>query len=147
VSATENFYDDTTWSTTFPQATAPTAGNVTMTRTAAGYSGTTAAWPSWQTTSRHVERNLPLTATDVNGVVTTLHFDALGRRTSVWLDSRATTAEANDTYAYTESSTGVSGIVARQMGEQGGYATTVSPATGPRTRASTTAPTTRPPGR
>jgi RHS repeat-associated protein len=176
VSATENFYDDaTTWSTTFPQATAPTAGNLTMTRNAAGYSGTTAAWPSWQTTARHAydsygrvlnsydgngkdtttaytvsaaglttalkftnplsqsasqtldpERGLTLTASDVNGIVTTLQYDALGRRTSVWLDSRATTAEANDTYAYTESGTGISGIVAKQMGEQGGYATTVT---------------------
>lgn len=53
-------------------------------------------------------------------------YDALGRTASVWLDSRATTAEANDTYAYTVSGTGASGIVAKKMGENLGYATTVT---------------------
>ncbi|HEX3963174.1 MAG TPA: hypothetical protein VHZ03_42170 [Trebonia sp.] len=171
MSATENFYDDTSFSTTFPQTTAPTAGNVTMTRKASGYSsgftwqttardtydsygrvedaydgngketvtaytvnsaglttGQTVTNPLSQQTSETLDptRNLALTSTDANGVVTTEQYDALGRLTSVWLDSRPTSDEANYTYAYTVSDTGVSGTVAKTMGDQGGYATTVS---------------------
>jgi RHS repeat-associated protein len=174
VSATQTFYDDTSFSTTFPQAAAPTAGNVTMTRKASGYSSgaftwqTTArdtydsygrvlnAWdangnqtttgytvnsaglttaqtvtnPLSQSTSQTLDptRNLQLTSTDTNGVVTTEQYDALGRRTSVWLDSRATSAPANDTYGYTISdpTTHLSGITAKKMGESLGYVTTVT---------------------
>ena len=49
VSDTRMFYDDTNFATTFPQAAAPTFGNVTMTRQAANYTG--GAF-TWQTTSR-----------------------------------------------------------------------------------------------
>ena len=172
VTATRTFYDDTTWSTTFPQATAPTTGNVTMTRKASGYSGSAFTWqttardtydsygrvedaydgngnetvtaytvnssglttgqtktnPLGQATSTTTDptRNLTLTSTDANGVVTTEQYDALGRLTSVWKDSRPTTNVANYVYAYTVSSTAVSGVVAKTMGDAGGYATTVT---------------------
>jgi RHS repeat-associated protein len=172
MSATEDFYDDTSFSTAFPQTAAPTAGNVTMTRKAAGYSSGAFTWqttardtydeygraedayngngnetvtsytvnsaglttgqtvtnPLSQATTETVDptRGLTLTSTDANGVVTTEQYDALGRLTSVWLDSRPTTDEANYTYAYTVSNSGVSGVVAKTMGDQGGYTTTVT---------------------
>ena len=174
VSATQTFYDDPGFSATFPQANAPTAGNVTMTRTASGYAS--GAF-TWQTTTRDTydsygrvldaydgngnetitgytvnsaglttaqtatnplsqaksqtldpARALPLTVTDANGVVTTVQYDALGRLTSQWLDSRATTAPANYTYAYTlnDPATHLSGITGKQMGENLAYVTTVT---------------------
>jgi RHS repeat-associated protein len=172
VSAAQTFYDDTSFSTTFPRTTAPTAGNVTMTRKAVTYASGAFTWqttardtydsygrvedtydgngnktttaytvdaaglttaesvtnPLGQATSQTLDptRNLTLTATDANGVVTTSQYDALGRVTSVWLDSRATTAEANDTYAYTVYNNALSGVVAKKMGDAGGYATTVT---------------------
>jgi hypothetical protein len=49
VSATENFYDDTSFSITFPQTTAPVHGDVTMTRKAVSY--TSGAF-TWQTIAR-----------------------------------------------------------------------------------------------
>jgi RHS repeat-associated protein len=177
VSATQTFYDDTSFSTAFPQAAAPATGDVTMTRKAAGYDASgAAAWPSWQTTARATydsygrpvtaydgngnktttaytvnaaglttgqqvtnplgqqasttvdpARGLTLTTTDANNVVATEQYDTLGRLTSVWLDNRPpATAAANYTYAYTVSSTSVSGVVAKTMNDQGGYATTVT---------------------
>jgi hypothetical protein len=48
-SATRTYYDDTTFSTTFPQTTAPTIGDVTMTRQAVTYAS--GAY-TWQTTKR-----------------------------------------------------------------------------------------------
>lgn len=177
VSATRTFYDDPSFATTFPQTAAPTAGNVTMTRQASGYSSGAFTWrttardtydqygrvldaydgngnqtvtaytvdgaglttaqsvtnPLGQTTAQTLDptRGLTLTATDANGVVTTLQYDALGRVTSVWLDSRFTPVNpppANDTYAYTvdDPTTHLSGITAKTMGEDLGYVTTVT---------------------
>jgi RHS repeat-associated protein len=176
VSARRTFYDDTTWSTTFPQATAPTAGNVTMTRKASGYASGAFTWQTLTraaaydsygrpgdsydgngnetvtaytvnaaglTTAEKVtnplsqsvastldpERGLTLTATDANGVVTTEQYDALGRLTSVWLDSRftpTTPPPANYLYTYTVLDTGVSGTVAETLGDSLTYAETVT---------------------
>ena len=156
VSATRTFYDDTTFSTAFPQTTAPTMGLATMTRTATDYGSGAFTWrttarntydstyhrlhtvtngngntttttytvdPAYLTTGKTVTeptvagvahttsetydpaRELTLTSTDANHVVTTTQYDTLGRATSVWKNSRATTAPANETYAYTVSST------------------------------------------
>jgi RHS repeat-associated protein len=183
--AVQMFYDDPSFSTTFPQATAPTTGNVTMTRKAAGYSG--GAF-SWQTESRdtydsygrvedaydadgnqtvtsytvnaaglttgiqvaapattytnsagtvvtttHVSsqtldptRNLVLTATDQNGVVTTAAYDALGRLTSVWKNSRPAGDTANTTYTYTVSDSALSGVVTEQLNEEGNQVPSVT---------------------
>ncbi|MEY9840193.1 RHS repeat-associated protein [Streptacidiphilus sp. EB103A] len=177
VKATETFYDDSTFATTFPQTTAPTLGLVTMTRQATGY--TSGAF-TWRTTAQNTydstyyriasttngngngtstsytvnaaylttgqkltqptvgsvahttsttldpERGLTLTTTDVNGVVTTTQYDALGRTTSVWKDSRATTTLANQTYAYTLSNTAVSGVVTNTLNDNSGYLTSTS---------------------
>jgi RHS repeat-associated protein len=185
-SATETFYDDTSFSTTFPQATAPTLGNVSMTRQASGCSSApTGSTPwqdfTWQTqaqdtydsygrpedsydadgnetvtsytlnsarlttgiqtaapattytnssgtvvTTTHDSsetldptRGLVLTSTDQNGVVTTEQYDALGRPTSVWKNSRPTGDTANLTYSYTVSDTSISGVVTQTLNEEG----------------------------
>lgn len=177
VSATRTFYDDTTFSTTFPQASAPTVGLVTMTRKATDY-GTGAF--TWRTTAKNTydssyhrlanittgngntttttytvnsaylttgqtitepsvsgvahtssstfdpERGLTLTATDANHVVTAFQYDALGRATSVWKNSRATTSLANLTYTYTLSNTSLSGVVTNTLNDNSGYLTSVS---------------------
>lgn len=172
VSATQTFYDDSSFSTAFPQTAAPSKGDVTMIRKASGYSSGALTWqttardtydqygrvadaydgngnetvtaytvstaglttaqsvtnPLGQKTSTTLDpgRDLTLTSTDANGVVTTEQYDALGRLTSVWLDSRATTAPANYVYAYTVSNSGVSGVVGKTMGDGLGYATSVT---------------------
>ncbi|CAM5696744.1 GIY-YIG domain-containing protein OS=Streptomyces canus OX=58343 GN=AQI96_40750 PE=4 SV=1 [Streptomyces canus] len=177
VSATRTFYDDPTFSTTFPQSGAPSMGLVTMTRTATDYgagaftwrttarntydstyhrsSGTTNGNGSTTTTSYTVnaaylttgktvtaptvsgvahtnsstfdpERGLTLTATDADHVVTTLQYDALGRATSVWKNSRATTSLANLTYTYTLSNSSLSGVVTNTLNDNNGYLTSVS---------------------
>jgi RHS repeat-associated protein len=175
-SATQTFYDDATFATTFPQPSTPTVGNVTMTRKAADYTGGAFVWQTEKratydsygrplnvydadgnetvtsytansvglttaesvalpttsgiahTTSTTLDptRALTLTSTDQNGVVTTQHYDALGRLTSVWLDSRATSAAANQTYSYTVSQTGLSGVTGQKLNDESSYITTVT---------------------
>ncbi|MFJ3795421.1 RHS repeat domain-containing protein [Streptomyces sp. NPDC090088] len=177
VSATRTFYDDTTFATTFPQASAPTMGLVTMTRKATDY-GTGAF--TWRTTAKNTydstyhrlsgttngngnttttaytvdsaylttaktvteptvsgvahttgetydsERGLTLTSTDADHVVTTVQYDALGRATSVWKNSRATTSLANLTYTYTLSNSALSGVITNTLNDNSGYLTSVS---------------------
>lgn len=177
VSATRTFYDDTSFSTTFPQASAPTMGLVTMTRTATDYGSGAFTWrttakntydstyhrllnatngngnttttsytvnSAYLTTGESVtrptvssvahtssstldpERGLTLTTTDENNVVTTVQYDALGRATSVWKDSRATTALANQTFTYTLSNSSPSGVVTNTLNDNNGYLTSVT---------------------
>jgi RHS repeat-associated protein len=175
VSASQTFYDDATFSTTFPQSSAPTVGNVTMTRKAVGYSSGAFVWQTQNkktydtygrvltstngngnatttaytlntaalTTAQSVTnaksqaasetldptRALVLTATDLNGVVTTSQYDALGRVTSVWLDSRYTATSppaANYLYSYTVSNSAVSGTVVQKMNDGLGYTATAT---------------------
>ena len=141
------YYDDQSWSDTFPQTGAPTKGLVTMVKQAKDYTGgaytyqnlrrshydkygredyaydgkgniartdytenavglTTAAKTTnaaGHTTSNTVSprRGLTLTATDINKVVATQHYDALGRSTAVWLNNRPpATAPANYKFGY-----------------------------------------------
>ncbi|MFJ9907924.1 GH-E family nuclease [Streptomyces sp. NPDC101152] len=177
VSATRTFYDDSSFSSTFPQASAPTMGLVTMTLKATDYgagaftwrttakntydstyhrlSGTTNGNGNTTTTSYTVnsaylttgqsvtqptvggvartssstldpERGLTLTSIDANHVVTTVQYDALGRATSVWKDSRATTALANQTFAYTLSNSSLSGVVTNTLNDNSGYLTSAT---------------------
>ncbi|MCG7208169.1 GH-E family nuclease [Streptomyces arenae] len=72
------------------------------------------------------ERGLTLTSTDVNHVVTTVQYDALGRATSVWKNSRATTSLANLTYTYTLSNSSLSGVVTNTLNDNSGYLTSAS---------------------
>ncbi|WP_307783110.1 polymorphic toxin-type HINT domain-containing protein [Streptomyces sp. MBT53] len=177
VSATRTFYDDTTFSTAFPQASAPTTGLVTMTRQATDYGAGAFTWrttakntydstyhrlagatngngnttttsytvnSAYLTTGQTVtqptvggvartgsstfdpERGLTLTMTDANHVVTSAQYDALGRTTSVWKNSRATTSLANLTYTYTLSNSSLSGVVTNALNDNSGYLTSVS---------------------
>ncbi|MGX7670400.1 RHS repeat-associated core domain-containing protein [Plantactinospora sp. DSM 117369] len=172
VKVERTFYDDTTFALTFPQASAPTKGNVTMTRTATNH--TTDGY-EWQTTGRSTydtygrpedsydangnkstlgytmnavglttgtsstnalqqtssttvnpRRGSMLTSTDPNSVVTRQQYDALGRATSVWLHSRATSSPANHTFSYTVSKTGVTGVMSRSLNLANGYRTSVT---------------------
>lgn len=170
-SATQTFYDDTTFSLTFPQTAAPTEGLVTMVRQAK--SGTPGSF-TWQTQKRDTydsygrvvdaydangndtvtsyvldavglttgmsvaaptvngvahttsetldpTRGLVLTATDQNNLVTTATYDALGRTVNVWKNNRATTFSPSIKYAYTVSSTGISGVTTQTINDAGAY--------------------------
>jgi hypothetical protein len=72
VSDTRTFYDDPTFATTFPQASAPSKGNVTMVRHAADYAG--GAF-TYQTTARSTydTHGRILNGYDVNGNLTTAY--------------------------------------------------------------------------
>jgi RHS repeat-associated protein len=59
-------------------------------------------------------------------VVSTQHYDALGRTTSVWLNSRPTTAAANYKFSYQVSKTGVTAATAQKMNDSSGYQTSVT---------------------
>lgn len=96
--------------TTGQTVTAPTVGGVAHT----------------SSTTLDPERGLTLTSTDANHVVTTVQYDALGRATSVWKNSRATTSLANLTYTYTLSSSSLSGVVTNALNDNSGYLTSVS---------------------
>jgi RHS repeat-associated protein len=171
VSDTRSFYDDPTYTTTFPQASAPAKGDVTMVEKASAYSGgafsyqatTKTAYDSFgrptaaydangnktttaytmnsvslvtgtkvtnalsqaTTTTVDPERGLTLTSADPNGVITTEHYDALGRITAVWLASRTTSTPANYTYAYTVSDTGITAVTTQKLNEESGNQTSV----------------------
>jgi hypothetical protein len=72
------------------------------------------------------ERDLTLTSTNPNGVVTTDWYDAAGRVIDEWDDSRPTSSKANKTYAYTVSDTSVSGEVVQTLDEELVYVSTVT---------------------
>ncbi|MFG1609855.1 polymorphic toxin-type HINT domain-containing protein [Actinoplanes sp. NPDC049265] len=167
ISAARTFYDDPTWSTTFPQATAPTRGLASMVRQGADYvngaytwqtaarttydalgrpidaydangnktttayamnaaglpTGTTATNPAGHAISTTLEpsRGVKLTSTGPNGEVTTQAYDALGRTTDVWFNSRPTTSPANQTYSYVVSGTGLTTATTKILNNAGGY--------------------------
>jgi RHS repeat-associated protein len=64
VSDTRNFYDDPTFSTTFPQTSAPATGDVTMVRKAADY---TAGAFTWQTTNKAKYDSVGRKTDDIDG--------------------------------------------------------------------------------
>ena len=167
IANTRTFYDDTSWSTTFPQPTAPSTGNVTMTQAAKDYAGgaftyqttgrsrydtygrildaydgngnktmtaytmnsvglttgisVTAPLMPAATTTVSPRRGLTLSSTDPNGVVTQQQYDALGRTTKVWLNSRAISTPANYVFSYTVSKTGITASTAGRANESDGY--------------------------
>jgi RHS repeat-associated protein len=71
-------------------------------------------------------RALTLTSTDLNGIVTTQQYDPLGRLTAVWLHSRATTANANYTYAYQVSNSAVTAVTTNQLDDENQYFSSVA---------------------
>lgn len=68
-------------------------------------------------------RGITLTATDINGVVTTERYDALGRLTAVWLNNRTTAQPANYVYAYQVTNTGVTATTTKKLNDSSGYQT------------------------
>lgn len=64
-----------------------------------------------------------LTATDINGVVTTQRHDALGRLTAVWMNSRNTGQPANKKFTYNVSNTGLSWTTTQELNDSSGYRT------------------------
>jgi RHS repeat-associated protein len=172
IAAERTFYDDTNWSTTFPQASPPSKGYVTMTQKAVDYSGSTYAWHTSRrstydsygrpsetydgngnksagtytensvglttatsstnalghqtSTTMNTQRGLVLASTDANGVVTTQHYDALGRATSVWLHSRAATTSANFKFSYLVQKTGVTATTTQKLNDSSGYVTSTT---------------------
>jgi RHS repeat-associated protein len=99
VSATETFYDDPSFSTTFPQTTAPTTGDVTMTRKAVSYASGAFTWQT-ESEDTYDEYGRVEDAYDGNGNETSTAYsvtadglttaesvtDALGQSTSQTLD-------------------------------------------------------------
>lgn len=71
-------------------------------------------------------RQLPVTKTDVAGLVTSLTYDGLGRLTGVWLPNENKTigAPANTTYGYALSTTAPSVVSTNALLESGSYRTT-----------------------
>jgi RHS repeat-associated protein len=90
--ATETFYDDPSFSTTFPQASAPVTGNATMTRQASG--GTPGSF-TWQTESRDTYDSYGrvLGAWDADGheTVTTYTTNSVGLTTATQVAAPSTT--------------------------------------------------------
>jgi RHS repeat-associated protein len=75
------------------------------------------------TTTMDTQRAVPLTVTDPNGAVTTLRYDALGRTTSVWLNSRATSTAADYLYSYAISAAGPTAVTMQKLNDELGYQT------------------------
>ncbi|MFI9787887.1 RHS repeat-associated core domain-containing protein [Kitasatospora sp. NPDC051984] len=72
-SATRTFYDDAQFGTGFPQTSAPTVGNVTMTQTASDYTGGAYTWQTGARTT-YDTYGRPLVIKDANGGSTTTAY-------------------------------------------------------------------------
>ncbi|WP_333766908.1 polymorphic toxin-type HINT domain-containing protein [Streptomyces sp. IBSBF 2435] len=96
ISANENFYDDLTFATAFPQTSAPTAGDVTMVRQASDYS---AGAFTWRTATRAVydAYGRALVGYDGNGNKTTSTYTV----NSVGLTTGVSTTNAKNQSAST----------------------------------------------
>ncbi|MFF1821545.1 polymorphic toxin-type HINT domain-containing protein [Kribbella sp. NPDC058245] len=93
-----------------PALTGPLTQTVIKQPTVNNYSGTPVNFAT--TTTYKAEWGLPSKTTDVNGKVTEMAYDGLGRLTGVWLPSQAPAATklANTKYTYTISNTAPSTI-------------------------------------
>jgi RHS repeat-associated protein len=95
----------------------------TMTNGVTTAQSTTNALGQKSTSVIDPERDIPISVTDANGVVTQTHLDGLGRAIAIWTDSRPTTAPANQTYTYAVSSTAPTVITTQTLNNMSGYAT------------------------
>jgi RHS repeat-associated protein len=100
-----------------------TATSYTMTAGSTTAEKVTNALGQSTTTTYDPLRGIPLAVTDPNGIITTLHYDGLGRLTDVWGYSRPTTDPANEIYSYNVSNTGPSVVTTQQLNNEGGYVT------------------------
>ncbi|MFC4110781.1 RHS repeat-associated core domain-containing protein [Micromonospora zhanjiangensis] len=167
VSDQRTYYDDETFSTTFPQASTPTRGLVTMSRDAVDWTGgayiyqttgrakfdsygrpieaydgngnmtstkyetnsvglvtgATATNPLGHTASASInpKRGKTRTSTDANGVAAIQEYDALGRATSVWLNSRPTSATADYRFSYQLLKTGATAVTTLKLNDSLGH--------------------------
>jgi RHS repeat-associated protein len=71
-------------------------------------------------------RGIAVTQTDLNGIVTTLHYNGLGWLTGVWGFSRATTSPANDVFSYAVSNSGPTVVTTQTLNDESGYITSTS---------------------
>ncbi|TDO39650.1 RHS repeat-associated core domain-containing protein [Paractinoplanes brasiliensis] len=90
--------------------------------------GMSVAQPLDHTTSSTVNprRGLTVTSTDINEVVSTQAYDALGRTTSVWLNNRTTAQNANYKFGYTVSKTGISATTTERTNNSNAYLKSVT---------------------
>ncbi|MFI1995285.1 polymorphic toxin-type HINT domain-containing protein [Actinoplanes sp. NPDC020271] len=107
-------------------------GNLTKTdftaNTAGLTTGITVTNPLGQTSSTSFSpmRGLVLSGSDLNGVVNSHRYDALGRTTGVWLNNRAVTSPANYKFTYTISNTGITATTTERANDAGGYIKSVT---------------------
>ncbi|MEU6407051.1 polymorphic toxin-type HINT domain-containing protein [Streptomyces sp. NPDC046985] len=142
-------YGRTTLTTRTPHSTAPNGTSLSQS-TATGYTPATGELPTSVVTATQVTpgatcttsttsskdchvasstmdpaRAQPTATTDAAGLLTSLTYDALGRRTGVWLpnESKVNSAPANTTYTYNLSQTGPSVVATNTLLDNGSYAT------------------------
>ncbi|GAA3907225.1 RHS repeat-associated core domain-containing protein [Streptomyces lannensis] len=96
VSATRTYYDDTSFSTVFPQTAAPTKGEITMARHASAYSGGAFTWQT-QTRATYDTYGRPKDGYDANGNKTTTAYTV----DSVGLTTGTTIANAKNQTSHT----------------------------------------------
>jgi RHS repeat-associated protein len=116
VSATRTYYDDTSFATAFPQAAAPTKGEITMTRKASGYSGGAFTWQT-QTRATYDTYGRPADGYDANGNKTMTRYtvDSVGLTTGATVTNaknQTTSITADPTRGLTLTTTDANGLVA-----------------------------------
>ncbi|MEU3512223.1 polymorphic toxin-type HINT domain-containing protein [Streptomyces longwoodensis] len=116
VAATRTYYDDTAFNTAFPQAAAPTKGEITMTRQASGYSGGAFTWQT-QTRATYDTYGRPATGYDANGNKTTTAYttDSAGLTTGTSITNaknQTTSTTTDPTRALTLTTKDANGITA-----------------------------------
>ncbi|MFD8928887.1 polymorphic toxin-type HINT domain-containing protein [Streptomyces mirabilis] len=142
-------YGRSTLTTRTPHSTAPNGTSLSQS-TATGYTPATGELPTTVVTATQVTpgatcttgttsfkdchvasstvdpaRAVPTATTDAAGKLTSLTYDALGRRAGVWLpnESKVNGAPANMTYTYNLSQTGPSVVATNTLLDNGSYAT------------------------
>ncbi|MEU6463113.1 ricin-type beta-trefoil lectin domain protein [Streptomyces sp. NPDC046976] len=81
---------------------------------------------TWTTTSvMDPLRGLTMTSTDPNGRTTTIDYDALGRRTAMWLPGRPTSQSASRTFTYAVNDTAPTTITTNTLRDDSNYSTAI----------------------
>ncbi|MGW1916965.1 ricin-type beta-trefoil lectin domain protein [Streptomyces sp. NPDC002076] len=82
---------------------------------------------NWTTTSvMDPLRGLTMTSTDPNGRTTTIDYDALGRRTAMWLPGRPISQSASRTFAYAVNGTVPNTVTTNTLRDDGNYSTAIN---------------------
>ncbi|WP_143070926.1 ricin-type beta-trefoil lectin domain protein [Streptomyces malaysiense] len=81
----------------------------------------------WSTTAvMDPLRGLTMTSTDPNGRTTTIDYDALGRRTALWLPGRSTSQSASRTFTYTVNGTAPPTVTTKTLRDDSNYSTAIN---------------------